>query len=463
MAITQEQYYKKADESIDQYNARIASLRAENTPPTTGVPTSGTKEVSPSGTANTILQELSSRLLNQTGITSSDSGAQDIIDESVARIESAEKARKEGLGASLERAKTETAELGEERLTAARELQRGVGPASSFALINKIEEATNKELKDLDMRYQEALASGQMDVANQISNLRLKSIEYKQQAQQQAFQNILSAGSFALSVSQFEAAQEAVKREEQNQIRSLALTYPSAFEGTNVDSLSFEEAYSKARVVASDVEKLSLDYQRAQINSLNNKLTNTPEITASNYDLAKREAVSTFDEIVRSGGKVDADTYLKFRSKVPVSALDNFDNTVGAQFVSTEELRKAGITLEQPKTDIAEENLQSIAEQLVSTMGIDGAKSAIQYGSIVNTYDVTDDKGNVISTKSRIIPLTVADQQSLLNKINNMGGEIQQQEPEEKRSLWNILKNYIEGAEGRIEERRASGEVIPTL
>jgi hypothetical protein len=163
------------------------------------------------GTTSAILQELSSRLLNQTGITSSDGGIQSVIDKSLARLTEAQEKSEAGLAAGAERLKGEAVERGEERLSSARELQRGVGPASAFALISKMEEATNKELKDLDLRYREAVASGQTALAEKISNLEIQAIQFKQQAQQQAFSNLINFASLSANMEAQRAQEESQK------------------------------------------------------------------------------------------------------------------------------------------------------------------------------------------------------------------------------------------------------------
>ena len=423
--------YLRPGETTEAYQSRTKALQSGSSVGSgnSGVETSDDT----SNLANKILGEVSNRLFSESGAVSSDettSAYNDIIE----RVKESQSASETALKSELERAKIGVEEEGTDLLTSSREAARGLGAASSFSLIDRIEKSTEKSLRDLDLRYQEALASGQSDTANKLSELQLKILENKQTQQQQAFQNILSLGSFALSVQDSERAAATVKREETNQVRSLALTYPSAFSGKDIDSMSFEEAYSTARSSASEAEKIQLDYQRAQIASLNRSTSNSPEITASNYDKAKSEAVMRFNDIVSSGGTVNKDTYLEFRSLVPATMLENFDNDVGRLFLSEDELKKAGITPIPLALSMPATGLDSIANEMVKQRGIDAARSLISLGKGVQNFGTEEEPDYVT------VDLKKDDQTYLLKKIN----ELPESEPEEKENqFFNNAKDFF--------------------
>jgi hypothetical protein len=221
-------------ETNEQYTTRTKAYwdtqGSQATSPATA-PSSSTSSMT-----DKILGEISNQLFSSSGMVSSDdltSTYQGIID----RLNAAQAAREAGLTASLERAKAGVRETGLETLTQARELQRGVGAASSFALINKIEEATNKELKDLDLRYQEALATGQFETAQSISDLQVKAIQTKQEQQQQAYQNMLNAANLALNIGEFQRSAE-------NANATKLYNALNAIKGLNISSMNSQNRRS---------------------------------------------------------------------------------------------------------------------------------------------------------------------------------------------------------------------------
>ena len=136
--------------------------------------------------------------------TELDSFIDDIISERRAGQESSEEAIKAG----AERKRREITELAEERTTAAREAFRGGGPASQMALVQRLEEQTRKEVKDLDLREQQLLAEGRSDLADEIANLKIQKLQFLEKQKQQRFSNMLNTGQFALGVQQQEAQEE---------------------------------------------------------------------------------------------------------------------------------------------------------------------------------------------------------------------------------------------------------------
>ena len=118
---------------------------------------------------------------------------------------------KVGINAAADRAVIEAKEKGQETLTSAAEALRFAGPASTFALLDRIQTSIDKSVRDLELRRQEALATGSMEVASKIADLQMKAIEFNQKARQDSFQNLLATGTFALNVQESEAKAQADK------------------------------------------------------------------------------------------------------------------------------------------------------------------------------------------------------------------------------------------------------------
>ncbi len=156
---------------------------------------------------DTFSAELSKKLMSNLDIVSSEpSGFEEEIGKAVSGIEEARRVTETGIGASFERQRIEAEQAGEQRLTGAREARRGF--ATNTAILEKIEKDTEKSLRDLDLREQEALATGRTETATQIANLKIARIQFQEQAKQQAFSNMLGLGGLFLSAEQERRLQE---------------------------------------------------------------------------------------------------------------------------------------------------------------------------------------------------------------------------------------------------------------
>src|SRR3990167_216214 len=262
MALTPEQYYLQKGESIDAYNTRIASLSAADSGgSTTGVSTSST------GGADAFLKTLQDKLLASSDIVSSEqTGLESAIQDSIKRLGESQTSREVGIKAGAERSRLETKELGAERLTGALESQRGVGAASQMAVITRIEESTTKSLRDLDLREQEALASGQIETADKIANLKFKEIQFRQESRQHAFNNLLSLGSFGLGIAQEQRLKQSAANEERRAMVGLGLEFGVQVGANDTfESVASKAMDSEAYKLRGEEAKLRLDEMRANI------------------------------------------------------------------------------------------------------------------------------------------------------------------------------------------------------
>lgn len=173
-------------------------------------------------TSSDLLRKTESTLLNQFDpdiVSSQQTGVQEEITSAIDEIRSGSKATQEGIRARFERQRSDVLEQGD--VTATTELEARSGFATINAILKNIKTDTEKTLKDLDLREQEALASGRAEEAQTIANLKLQQIQLEQNAKQQAYSNLLNFGNFALS-----SRQEQRLQEQQNVEKSLtALTF----------------------------------------------------------------------------------------------------------------------------------------------------------------------------------------------------------------------------------------------
>ncbi|RLJ03647.1 MAG: hypothetical protein DRP08_03355 [Candidatus Aenigmatarchaeota archaeon] len=136
--------------------------------------------------------KLKEKLMKDLDIVSSEpTELEKTIQTRIKGLEEAKEKRAKGIEARFERLATEVREEGERRLTAAREARRGF--ATNIAFFRQIEEATEKSLRDLELRKQEALAAGEVEIAQQISNLQIQELAFKYRAKQDLFENALAA------------------------------------------------------------------------------------------------------------------------------------------------------------------------------------------------------------------------------------------------------------------------------
>lgn len=143
------------------------------------------------------MQTLQDKLMGMSSMTSSDNTALDTaLNSAIAQQTKAGEASRTATTLSYDRQISEAGQTGSQNLTSAEEAQRGF--AVNTGLIRNIQETTDKNVKDLELRKQEALATGDAATANNLSQLQLKALEFKQTAQQNIFSNILNMGQLGL-------------------------------------------------------------------------------------------------------------------------------------------------------------------------------------------------------------------------------------------------------------------------
>ena len=181
----------------------LETVGGEITPPVpqagATIGTAGTP-IAPGGD-DSFLAELQKRLLSDTGIVSS---GQTEIDESIQQsIASREAAQTASAGAVTSQFDREIAfqkEQFEQQRTAFREAGRGF--ATNQAALRQLDEGTEKSLRDLEQRKQELILQGDAAAASDISKLEFDAIQFRQQAQQQEFNNLVSSANLALNFRQ---------------------------------------------------------------------------------------------------------------------------------------------------------------------------------------------------------------------------------------------------------------------
>lgn len=164
---------------------------------------------------DTLMKQLSDKLFQTSDmISSSQSGLQDMISRTISGVKESQAASAKRIESSFSREQDYAYEAGKNNLTAANEARRGF--ATNTAAIRLLNEQTDKQIKDLEQRKQELLLANDAQAAQQITGLQVQAYQFKQEAQQNYFNNILGLGQFAVQTEQ-------VKQNIINQTRGLDL------------------------------------------------------------------------------------------------------------------------------------------------------------------------------------------------------------------------------------------------
>lgn len=272
-------YTKSASESIDQYNTRIATARAANgsTP-------------APTNTASDFVGQLQQKLLGQSDIISSENtNLENKINEAISGIQKGAEASAAAITSQYDREIGYAKDQGDSMFTSALEAQRGF--AQNTAGLKQLATETDKQLKDMEMRKQELILQGNAAAAGKISDLQLQAIQFRQQAQQQVFANLLGMANFGLQAQQQETQRSQFERQqnfqEQQAIGTVALEYGLTVKpGDTIESI-----VSRAMPLASKQKQLELQAMQAQINESN------ANIRRINAEAAAGAKVSSAPEI----------------------------------------------------------------------------------------------------------------------------------------------------------------------
>ena len=195
----------------------------------------GAKDVEPSSTSQTILDTLTKKILGETGaVSSQQTGIEKMMSEAVASAQGIREAGAKRIGMEAEEGAVTIRERGEQRLTSAQERRGAVG--FNPAALKKIQDDTTKQLADLDKRKDQALLENNTALADKISNLQLKAIDFQQKAEQQQFSNLMGMAGLGVDIEREERMEsqftqnlnlqkEQLERNKQSDMAAIALEW----------------------------------------------------------------------------------------------------------------------------------------------------------------------------------------------------------------------------------------------
>ena len=258
---------------------------------------------------NEFLKQLQDNLLKQGSQVSSseESNIDKLIGGAISGLETGREAEAVGIKAGFGRQREEAARTGERTFVGARESSRNIGAASQFAILSQIQESTDRSLKDLDAREREALASGSRETAAQIASLKVQQLQFRQQAQQDLFKNLLAGAQVEQGERGLKLQERQVSFSERQATANVGLQYGVTV-GPN-DTL--ETVVARAIPVASDMQKAQLAKLVAETKRANAEAAKALRGDEFTLDAITASAfASTFVNLTSSGRSAEATAFL---------------------------------------------------------------------------------------------------------------------------------------------------------
>jgi len=236
-------------------------------------------QVSPDVASDDFLKTLQDKLLSQSEIISSeDTNIEKKITEAIGAVSKSNEASKGVIESQFGREMGEVRTAGERERTTFVESSRGF--ATNTAALEKIETDTEKSLRDLDQRKKELILAGDAAAAGKIADLQFKALEFRQEARQRMFSNLLSAGNFGIQAKQEARLSRAQSIAEKNAITELALTYGVPVkEGDTVETIA-----ARAMPFATQKQQLEIQKMKAEISRINAEASKAMQGESSSID-----------------------------------------------------------------------------------------------------------------------------------------------------------------------------------
>lgn len=172
------------------------------------------------------------------------------------------------------------------------------GYGTQVSALRKLTETTEKSVRDLDQRYQEAILANDAATAKTISDLRIKKLEFQQQQEESFYSNLFALGNLqeqALNRAQ-QNEQFWIKKEQDDKQFVIELTN-SKYEFEKTMGLQLQELSLKEQQLDIDRSRLNLSYQeyRDKKNELTKEksFTNTKAIIAQDIKNKIAEGIDT--------------------------------------------------------------------------------------------------------------------------------------------------------------------------
>lgn len=142
---------------------------------------------------NPLIDVITQRLTEQSsGIsTSASSNLQASINEAISGVQRSGELSSAALESQRRREVGYAADRASATFSGA--LERRSGYATQVVALKELTETTEKSVRDLDMRYKEAIMANDANTASEIAGLQMQKLQFQQQAEQNFYQNLFAA------------------------------------------------------------------------------------------------------------------------------------------------------------------------------------------------------------------------------------------------------------------------------
>lgn len=135
------------------------------------------------------------RLLSQADvISSSDTELEKTFSNAISNVQTAQQRSEQRIQSQFGRERGYLEDEAQSNFTDFAESRSGFG--TQMVAFRRLVETTDKQLNDLEQRKQELILQGESEAASRIADLQVQQLQYRQQAQQNVFNNLLGLGSF---------------------------------------------------------------------------------------------------------------------------------------------------------------------------------------------------------------------------------------------------------------------------
>ena len=256
-------------------------------------PGSTTTPTAPTQDSTAVLNEMIKQQLKRSDIVSS---ATTGSEQAVLDVRAQQAASESRITGRFDEQISNIKEAGADAFTSARESQRGFG--TNRAALQQLTESTDKKVKEYEQMKTDALLQNDTQSASQISQLQVNAYQFQQQAEQQVFENIMSASGFEMQVRSEERAasqfqqnfnlqKQQLESSKQNNMLDMASQAGVTLEnGETYESLSL-------KIANSDITKLTKANLQADLNKAQ---------TESNTSSVNMFAISSLQDSISQGG-----------------------------------------------------------------------------------------------------------------------------------------------------------------
>lgn len=269
-----------------------------------GSSTSPTTSPQQTGINEALFSEIQNQLVNQAGaVSSANTGLEQSIKNAMGFVQEGTQAESQRIESAFGR-EIEFAQ-GQAQQNIQGHLEGRSGFATQMVAFRNLVETTDKNLNDLEQRKNELILQNNATGAAKLAELEIQALEYRQQAGQQMFNNILGLGNFALGVEDTrsrlamdEKRLALSERSQQFSERQAAANVALEFGLSLEDGEDIEGIVTRAAPLANERQVAELELLKSQIA---NQKAQTAKVHASMMDATKGREISPFTEFIING------------------------------------------------------------------------------------------------------------------------------------------------------------------